>query len=410
MTIMPKKKTSQKRKKIKSRNFEKKADKFLIIGGHMTPALAVADELIERGYENILWVGHKKSQTGDKNTSAEYREVNRRGIKFQSLITGKFWRKWTLATIDKALINLIKIPIGFIHAGFLLLTFRPRTIISFGGYLSVPIILNWLPNRLNKTNIYIHSQTIKPDLSVKLTNRFAKKVFLTWSVSRNHYKHKNTKVVGTPLNKAILNPPTDESERAFKNDLPILLILGGNQGANTFNRRLGLPILENYLKEMNMVHQTGSSTITKDYENALSNRKRLDDELKSRYKIFPYILPENLNALYPQTTLILSRSGANTVQEIMFKGVPSVLMPIPWSQNNEQLENAKIAASTGLAKIFEFKEGLKEEKLLEEIKSALDQTTKRESFKPGVSWSKAKKQAHSKIKLNSSKTIANEIL
>jgi len=395
------------RKKNKLQNFEKRRTKILIIGGHMTPALAVVDELLEMDYDNVLWVGHKKSQTGDKNLSAEYREVARRGLKFQSLETGKIWRKWTVATIDKALLNLIRIPFGFLKAFFILLFFRPNIIISFGGYLSVPIILNFIPNKLNRAKIYIHSQTIRPDLSIKLTHRFADKLFLSWDESKKYYKHKNIKVVRIPLNKTLGS--LERGEKIFDNELPILLVMGGNQGANTFNRRLKFPMLENYLEIMNVIHQTGSSTVTQDYQVALSQIQRLDEPFKSRYKVYPYILPEELNQIYNHTSLILARSGANTVQEIMLKGVPTVFMPIPWAQNNEQFENAQIAANTGLAKIFEFKDGMKSEELLKVIKSALDQAEQRESFKEGVSWSKAKEEAKSLIRTDSAKEIVAEL-
>lgn len=372
----------------------------------MTPALAVADELIEIGYSNILWVGHKRSQTGDRNLSAEYREVARRNIRFITLHTGKIWRRWTFATFDKALLNLIKIPFGFFQAFLILILYRPSIIMSFGGYLSVPLVLNFLPNRFNKTKIYIHSQTIRPDLSIRLTNRFAKKLFLTWENAKRYYKHKNIEVVGTPLNKFLLEPvKSDGGDKLFDNDLPILLVMGGNQGANTFNRRLNPPILEKYLKIFNVIHQTGSSTVTNDYQKALANKEHLEDPFKSRYLVLPYILPEQLNQVYAQASLILARSGANTVQEIMFKGVPAILMPIPWSQNNEQLENAKIAERTGLAKLFEFKDGLKPESLFREISLGLEQIQKRESFKADTSWVKAKQKANALIKTDSVKRI-----
>lgn len=359
----------------------------------MTPGLALLDNLRKNPKHKILWVGHKKSQTGDKNYSAEYREVKKREIKFISLHTGKVWRKWTTKTFVKGLVNLISIPIGFLHASILLIRFRPNIIFSFGGYLSVPVILNLPINTINQSQIFVHSQTIKPDLSTKLTSRFAKKIFVTWKESINFYPNKKTVLTGTPIRHELKEDQI--SQKLFANDLPLLLIIGGNQGANTFNRRLRAQVLEKYLQMTNIVHQTGASTVTNDYQIALSEKKHLPKNLESRYKVLPYIEAIDLNNIYNQTSLVLARSGANTVQEILYKGLPALFVPLPWAGGQEQLRNAQIAEKTGLAKIFEFYEGMTSEALFKKVKEALEKVHDKESFKKDTTWQEAKKKAKS---------------
>jgi len=381
--------------------------KILITGGHLTPALALAEELIEQDKKNIVWVGQKHSQTGDKSLSAEYGQVTKRGIRFISLKSGKVWRKWTRTTFFKGLINLLLIPIGFLRAFTILAIEKPDVIISFGGHLSVPILGNSLINKINGSKIYIHTQTLKPDLSTRKTVRFADKIFLTWSESRKYYKGRKIEVVGNPIRQELLNSKVEE--RFFQNDLPILFIIGGNQGSNTFNKRLRLPILEKYLEKMNIVHQTGSSSLTHDFQTALDQKKRLSENLQEKYKVYNFITTTELNNIYNQTALILSRSGANTVYEILFKGIPAIFMPLPWAAQDEQMENAQIATQTGLAQIFEFTEELNEQDLFTKIKRGMEQINDKISFNDKYSWTKAKQNAKKEINLSAAQLLADSI-
>ncbi|KKQ36121.1 MAG: hypothetical protein US52_C0008G0020 [candidate division WS6 bacterium GW2011_GWA2_37_6] len=392
---------------MKSAN-SKKISRVLIIGGHLTPAFAVAEELLKKEGVKIIWVGHKHSQTGDKNLSAEYGLVTKKGIKFISLKSGKIWRKWTKNTFLKGLYNIIMLPIGYFRALTILIIYKPDIILSFGGYLSVPVLTNFIINKLNKSKIFIHVQTVRPDLSTKLTTRFADAIFLSWNKSKQYFKGKNSKLTGNPIRTQLLNDRV--SNKLFDNNLPVLVVLGGNQGSNTFNRRLRLPILSKYLKEMNIVHQTGSSSITGDFQVALKQREKLSKDLQEHYKVYNFITVDELNNIYNQASLLLSRSGANTVYETMYKGTPAIFMPLPWASNNEQLENAELAAETGLVKVFKFKDGLSEEELFDEVLRGIEQVKSRQSFTKGISWSEAKKKANETIILDSAETIASLIL
>lgn len=386
-----------------------KNTKIALIGGHMTPALAVLDELKERGFFNIIWIGQKYSQTGDLNYSSEYRLVSKKGIKFIDLQSGKLWRKWTKQTWKKGVLNLLLIPGGFLQSTYILIKYNPKVIVGFGGYLNVPLFLQLPLIKLQKIKTYLHEQTVSPGLASKIIYRLTDKLFLSWEESSNHFpNHKNIVITGNPIEKEFLF--SEVTEKLFDNNYPILLVLGGNQGANTFNRRLTRPYLEKYLEKCNIIHQTGRSTVTHDYQTALNQRESLPNELKDRYLVYDFISPEKLNNMYNQSSLILSRSGANTIQKILFKQIPSVLMPLPWSSNNEQLKNAQIVEKTGLARIFEFKEGLTAEELYQEIMNALKQTDSTKSFNNKYSWSQSKAKAKQIVRLDAAQLMVNEIL
>ncbi len=383
--------------------------RIAIIGGHMTPALAVLNKLQEKGFHNIVWIGQKYSQTGDTNYSSEYSLINRKAIKFIDLQTGKLWKKWTRATWKKALLNLLLIPGGFIQAAFIILKYKPKIIIGFGGYLNVPIFLQFPLIKLLRVKLYLHEQPVRPGLATRTTYRFADQVFLSWAQSRKYFsKHRHIKITGNPMEAEFLNARA--SKKFFANNLPILLIIGGNQGANTFNKRLRSSILEKYLETFNIVHQTGHSSITRDLELARKEAVSLPAKFKRRYQVFDFIEPEKLSRILDNTTLVLSRSGANTVQKILFKGIPTVFMPLPWSSNNEQLENAKLASKTGIAKIVEFREGLTDQGLYQEIMTAYEQTLINTSFNPRKTWKEAKTEARKLVKLNAADKILKYII
>ncbi len=391
----------------------RKDQRIIITGGHMTPALAVLDNLLYKhniDQSRISWIGHKHSQTGDKSLSAEYKEVQKRTIKFINLKTGKIWRKWTFDTFFKGIKNLSFVPIGFLTSFMIILKEKPRIVIAFGGYLSVPVIISaYFLKPIFKTKIYLHIQTTTIDLSTKINSKFVDTIFISWPNNKKSFKHKNVILTGNPIRKELFKKIFIKN-KIFDNDLPVLLILGGNQGANTFNRRLRGEILEKYLKHTNIIHQTGGSTVTNDYKKAKKEYKHLPKNLQKRYKIFKFIDVETLNSFYNQTTLLLARAGANTVTEVMLKGVPTIFMPLPWAVNNEQLENAKLVEKTGLAKIFEFKEGLTPQELYKEVQMALEQTFQKQSFRKNISWKQAKINAQKLINTNATSKIATFIL
>lgn len=135
----------------------------MLIGGHLTPALALAQYFQEKGIENLVWVGTRFVQTGANNNSFEYDEVRKLNIPFIELKTGKLWRKWTFKTLLKAIYNLLLIPWGSLHSLFILLRYNPKLIIGFGGYLQVHLMY-W--GKLLGKSCVIHEQTTVAGTSI----------------------------------------------------------------------------------------------------------------------------------------------------------------------------------------------------------------------------------------------------
>lgn len=349
-----------------------KQPRFLFTGGHMTPALAVISELEKRNYNNFIWVGAKFNQSGTKEPSAEYKTLTNNGIKFININTGKLSRDWKSRPV-KAFLNLAMIPIGFLKTVWILIAHRPKVIVSFGGYIALPIVI---VGRLVGIKSVTHEQTTVAGLANRIIGRFVNKVFISWSTSAKYYPSNKVSMVGNPIRPEISR--IESSVFNFDNNLPIVYITGGNQGSHIINKTV-MDILPELLKVTNVIHQTGSSTVTRDYKIALEHKDKLSPEYGSRYIVRDYIYSNEIGEVMDKAKLIISRAGANTCYEILALGIPSILIPIPWSSHNEQMINAMTVAETGLAKIIEEKD-ISPKILANEVTKALDMILSGNSF------------------------------
>lgn len=321
--------------------------KLVITGGHHTSALVVAKALRKRDWE-IVWFGHRHTMWGDQADSAEYQEVTSAGLKFYDLKAGKFYRTYNP-------LKLIRIPFGFFQALYLLLIERPRGIVSFGGYLAVPTVLaGWLLG----IPIITHEQVISGAWANKLIARFAKKIAVVWPQSLPLYPASKSVVIGLPVRPEILKIVQAKSRRTSP---PIIYVTGGKQGAHILNEVV-FAAMSKLSQKYKVIHQTGSNTLYNDID--VANRSNF-----SNYEAFAYSGEKALAAL-GKCDLVVGRSGAHTVYELGLLGKRSVLIPIPWVSHNEQLLNAKVLESAGLAVILP-QNALSVETLLTSIEDGL---------------------------------------
>lgn len=319
--------------------------RIIITGGHLTPALAVIDELIKRGGWEILFIGRKYAVEGDKTPSIEAQIVPKRGILFVSINAGRVQRHFTRYTI----LALLKIPLGFFQALYCLIRFKPNLILSFGGYVSVPVVLaGWLL----RIPAVTHEQTTVQGLATKVNTHFAEKIAVSWPQT----------LVGFPRQKAVLtgNPIREEIFKVneklwrtlnFKKGLPFILVTGGNQGSHVINQAIkeALPQL---VKKYNLFHQCGYIAIFGDYDQLLKARERLPLKLRKRYHFKKYVTGEEWSTLLRKVDLVISRSGANIITELAALGKPAILIPLPWLYQDEQTKNAQLLTQAGIAEIL----------------------------------------------------------
>lgn len=364
--------------------------RIVITGGHLTPALAVIDELIKRGGWEILFIGRKHAMEGDKTPSIEAQIIPKRGIWFVSIDAGRVPRYFTRYTISA----LLKIPLGFLQAFYSLIRFKPDVILSFGGYVSVPVVLaGWLLRIPTVT----HEQTAVRGLATKLNTRFAKKIAVSWPQTLDQFPAQKAVLTGNPIRKEIfiVNEKLWRTLN-FEKDLPFILVTGGNQGSHVINQVVKEALLE-LVKKYNLFHQCGHVAIFGDYEQLLEARKKLPSKLKKHYHFKKYVTGQEWSTLLGKADLVVSRAGANIITELAALGKPAILIPLPWLYQDEQTKNAQMLAEAGTGTILP-QDKLSSKSLVAEIERAIANL---ESFRKYASAAKRL------VKLDAAKRTVN---
>ncbi len=377
--------------------------KILVTGGHLTPAIAVISELKKRGYTNFVWVGHKYNQAGSNIPTAEFNTVSELNIPFYNLKTGKLIRDWSTATFLYGIKNLIFVFLGFINAIRIVFKESPDLIMSFGGYLALPIVFAGF---LKRTKIITHEQTIVTGLANKLISKFANKILVSWQSSVKYFNQKKVVFTGNPIRSSVFEVNDTTLISDFDPTLPTVLIYGGNQGAHEINKRI-FEIINDLIKDFNIIHQTGNSNVTKDNEQALHLKSSLSKELNNRYLPVDYINGNQVGAVMNKADIIVGRSGANTIAEILALGKLSILIPIPQTSHDEQIKNAKYVEEAGLG-IYLSQNGLTSQKLYQTILLLRNQLNNGKAAN-NQDLKIIKESAKKLIKLNAAELVAEQI-
>lgn len=378
--------------------------KVMLIGGHMTPALAVLSELRKNGYAKFVWVGQKYNQMGNQSHSAEYITISKLGIPFINLNSGKLNRHLPLRKFYKFFWDLFMVFVGIIKAFWIVLKEQPQTIVSFGGYTAVPIaIAGWLFRK----KIVTHEQTVVAGLSNKIIAKFANKVLVSWDTSLKYYPKNKTVLVGNPIRREVLVSKTDFYTKDLDPKRPTVYITGGNQGSNQINKRV-FDFIDKLLEDVNVIHQTGNSTVTNDFQRAKEIQNSLPIEKKRRYVITDYVSTEHIGEVFGRADLVVGRSGANTITEILALGKLCVLIPIPNTSHDEQVVNAKYVEKTGLGYTLIQNEKMMPETLYQAILIGINQKKSKKGFN-GESLESCQDFAKTLIDLDAPRKIAEII-
>lgn len=314
--------------------------KILLTGAHFTPAVAVIEQLKKYPDVQIVYVGRETTQEGDCSKSRESQIIPESGVKFIPITAGRLQREFTFYTIP----SILKIPIGFFQAFYIILKESPDAILSFGGYVAVPLVFaGWLLS----IPILIHEQTLVSGLANRISAIFANKIALSFGKSQP--KREKVILTGNPLRPNIINPikriPVEYLQLlkfSKKNGLPKILVMGGNQGSHALNL-----VIEKCLSKLSkiscLIHQTGDTKF-KDFE-------RLQEFISDKYLVKKWI-GEELGAIISQVDLVICRAGANTLSELAYFGKPALVIPLQLLYQDEQKKNAKFFADLGLVQIL----------------------------------------------------------
>ena len=293
-------------------------------GGHIMPLVAVYNELILLSQEtnipmHITFIGPKSKITLPPN------------IHIKTVPAGKFRRYFSLRNI----IDIPKIFFGIKISFFYFIAARPDVIFSKGGYGSIPaVIAGWLL----RVPIILHESDTIPGLANKITARFVRNILVSFPGEYPQFGKSYT-IIGNPV-RDMRGGSADAAKRAFGLSLkkPVLLILGGSQGAQQVNALIE-QLLPALILKYEIIHQVGE-------QNVLRGKKF------EGYRSQGFFDKEELKNAYAVADLIISRAGAGIIFEIALIGKPSILIPLMNAAGGHQEKNALVYKESGATEVL----------------------------------------------------------
>ena len=319
--------------------------KLLLTGGHTATALAVIEECLLQKQLNLelFFIGRRYATDAEKTDSLEYQEVTKLGIAFYHLSAGRINRFISLHSLKQ----MLKIPYGFVQAIVLIKKIRPDRILTFGGYIGLPVAFaGWL----FRIPVFGHEQTLVPGLANRLAAHFLNTIFVSFPQTKQYFPQKKVMVTGNPVRKSLL--AVQEVPLPIPHDIPVLYITGGTLGSHSINTIIE-KILPALVEKYIVIHQTGNLVQYHDYERLLDKKNQLPEEHRARYNPVKHVGSIELGYIYQAADLIIGRSGANICFEILAVKKPALLIPLPWSSHGEQKKQAEFLKEHGVAEIFE---------------------------------------------------------
>lgn len=312
--------------------------KIIIIGGHLSPALAVIEGLKN---DQVYYLGRKHALEGDSALSLEYQTISKLNIPFYEIKTGRLQRQFTKHTLS----SIARLPIGFAQSLRIIKKINPDVVLGFGGYVSFPVVIAAF---ILKIPIVIHEQTLEAGFANKILARFADKICISWESSRTFFPNNKTILTGNPLRKDLIEAKALEKKQ---NSIASLYITGGSLGSHTINS-LVAKTLPKLLEKFSILHQTGDAQNFNDFENLKSLKENLSPNIAKRYELKKFLTSKEAIDAIANADIIIARSGINTVCELIYLQKPCLLIPISFSQRGEQLKNARFIKDLGLAEII----------------------------------------------------------
>lgn len=295
-------------------------------GGHLFPAIAVAEQLkFEEPQSEILFVGTERG--------LESRMLPELGWPLETIDMSGYAGLGALAKV-KVLGKLMK---SLMQSRKILQHFCPDVVVGVGGYASVPALL---AAKTLGIPYLVHEQNAWPGLANRLLGRWAKRVCLSFDEADRAFHRSATVLTGNPVRSAMESCPNIDDEKNC------LLIFGGSQGARSINNAIigALPYLSEWRDQLDIIHQSGDL----DFEATV---KGYDDNNWTNVEIYPFI--KDMSSAYAKSTLIVCRAGATTLAELTACGRPAVLVPYPHAAAGHQSGNAQAMAAKGAALMME---------------------------------------------------------
>jgi undecaprenyldiphospho-muramoylpentapeptide beta-N-acetylglucosaminyltransferase len=295
-------------------------------GGHLYPAIALADELVARGHarDDVRFVGGTRGPEG--------RVVPEAGYAIDLLPGRGLQRKLTPANILINVTVVFQTIAAMIRAVGLVRKYRPRVVVGFGGYASLPCVVAAWCWRVPRV---VHEQ----DSVMGLANRIGVRLGARVAASLPGVDTPGAELTGNPVRNEFR-----DLTRAPQSP-PLVAAFGGALGAASINRAM-LGCYDRWRNRSDLaVHHVVGERNFADCEAQLRALRRDGDQLE--YALVAY--EEHMNRLYERAALAVCRAGAGTVAELTAAGLPAVLVPLPGAPSDHQSRNAATLEQAGAA-------------------------------------------------------------
>ena len=336
-------------------------------GGHIYPALAVADELTKDGAK-VFYVGNKRNM--------EFELASKKGYKFLHVsikgmprgLSPKFF--WWGVKLVKAIIRSVR----YIQK------YKPNAVFATGGYVSAPMIFGCI---LTGTPYMMHDCDAMPGLVTRKLSKRAKYVSLAFEKARKFIPNKHTVITGNPIREEFKTLSKEEARQELGLcNKTTLAVIGGSQGAKSVNNTV-VELLKELSQEqkIQVIFQTGK----KNYDEVTERLKQFYPawEQDKNLIIKPYF--NNMVSVLKLSDIVISRAGSLSISEICASDIAPILIPYPYAAADHQRKNAKFLLENGACIYIEDKD-LETNLLRENIIELISNPVKMNYLKQNASY------------------------
>ncbi len=306
-------------------------------GGHFYPLIAIAEALNSTPERPRLYYAGP--------VPYDSAALEKEGITYVSVPAGKKRRYKSVLNI----IDLFKTVVGVLIAILKLYSIYPDVIMSKGGYTSVPVVI---AGAFLRIPIIVHESDAVMGKANEIARSFARAIIVSYAELATSLAHPHVHTWGIPIRKVFMSNPSPEAiaNLGIDPNRPLILVLGGSQGAERINELI-LDSLDELLQEYSIVHQTGPSQL--ELCTLSANSLIPDTERRQHYHPLAFLEASLLNDAYHMAQLVISRGGSNSIYEIALHAKPAIIIPIPETISHDQRTNAYSYARTGAAIVLE---------------------------------------------------------
>jgi UDP-N-acetylglucosamine--N-acetylmuramyl-(pentapeptide) pyrophosphoryl-undecaprenol N-acetylglucosamine transferase len=296
-------------------------------GGHVFPGIALAEAFMAKNSVNqLLFIGTRREL--DKKTFVSY------GLSFEAIDAVSIKGKNPVAMFTASLYTLKSIT----QAMRIIKTFSPDLAVGLGGYVSGPVLLAAF---LMGVKTAIHEQNTIPGLANRMLGKIANRIFISFACSQPYFPQHKTVLAGNPIRKQHLT----EAEQSRPKTPFTLLVIGGSLGSHQINRALidALEYLLPIKQTLRIIHQTGTP-----------DRKMVQEAYQAKgfsAEVVSFI--DLIAPAYSQAHLVISRSGATTLAELMIHHKAAILIPYPLAADHHQHRNAGVLVDEEAARMID---------------------------------------------------------